>query len=704
MGDNRRPSKKLKFSNNNDRESNNDDGEERDYSKLEWKPDHHNRPLWVCPNRRVFLETFSAFYEQAQDFLIAIAEPVCRPELIHEYSLTRNSLYAAASAGLKVETIISVLNKLSKVKLEKQLIDFIHDATANYGKVKLVLKNNRYFVESSFPEVLNTLLKDYYICKAKISSTSTTNNGGEFEIYPKEVETVKQRCSQDGLNYPMLEEYDYRNDNANPNVGMELKPQARGTIRPYQEKSLSTMFGNGRARSGIIVLPCGAGKSLVGVSAASTIGKSCLCLATNSVSVDQWVYQFKLWSTIRDEHICRFKSECKEDATEMLIRRKNNAAGVVVVTTYSMLGCGGNRSGESKNIIEEIKSREWGLILMDEVHVAPAESFRNVIGFTKSHCKLGLTATLVREDDKISDLYFLIGPKLYEANWMDLAKRGYIANVLCAEVRCEMTKEFFAEYKKKENSNNRKQALYLMNPNKFRMCEYLIQFHEQQRRGDKIIVFADNLFTLTEYATKLRKPMIYGATSQAETTKILEEFKTNPDLNTVFMSRVGDNSLDIPEANVIIEISWHGASRRQEAQRLGRILRAKKSKEKHNAFFYSLVSMDTQEIDSAAKRQKFLVNQGYSYKVVTRLHLPNFPPLGSEALSYDRLEDQRALLKKVLSANEDMVGATDPLAEDVDDVIDVNEESTSRKHRNGKGQIKRKPKDQAKRHPLFRNR
>ncbi|KAL6183440.1 hypothetical protein ACLB2K_044851 [Fragaria x ananassa] len=555
-GDNGRPSKKPKFSYN-------DNGEKGDYNKLEWKPDHPNRPL---------------------------------AELIHEYNLTPESLFAAASTGLETETIISVLNKLSKNNLAKQLIDFIQSSTANCGKAKLVLKNNRYFVESTFPEVMNTLLNDKLVSEEKISRI--TSNGKEFEIDPRKVQDVMKCCSQDGLNYPMVEEYNYRNDSVNPNVGMELKPQAHAMIRPYQCKSLSMMFGNGKARSGIIVLPCGAGKSLVGVSAASTIGKSCLCLATNGVSVDQWVHQFKLWSTIRDQQICHFKSDCKEEVEKMLIRRKNNVAGVVLVTTYSMLGCGGNRSQQSKNIIEEIKNREWGLILMDEVHVTPAESFRNVIQITKSHCKLGLTATLLREDDKISDLNFLIGPKLYEANWLDLAKCGYIANMECFEVRYEMTESFAKYYYKKENSFERMQALYLMNPNKFRM---------------------------------------------------------------LFMSKVGDNPLDIPEANVIIEISWHGGSRRQEAQCLGRILRAKKSKEKYNAFFYSLVSTHTREMEFAAKRQQFLVDQGYSYKIITRLNLPDFPPLGSGALSYDTLEDQRALLEKVLSARKDILGGQDPL-------------------------------------------
>ncbi|XP_004503689.1 general transcription and DNA repair factor IIH helicase/translocase subunit XPB1 [Cicer arietinum] len=720
-----------------------DDGKTKDFSKLELKPDHPNRPLWACDNGRIFLETFSPLYKQAYDFLIAIAEPVCRPESMHEYNLTPHSLYAAVSVGLETETIISVLNKLSKTKLPKEMIKFIHDSTANYGKVKLVLKKNRYFVESPFPEVLKTLLRDDGISRARITSEGMHGDGftitkaaGEiegthdellneaevaaaaeekeahaFEIDPSQVENVKQRCLPNALNYPMLEEYDFRNDTVNPDLEMELKPQAQP--RPYQEKSLSKMFGNGRARSGIIVLPCGAGKSLVGVSAACRIKKSCLCLATNAVSVDQWAFQFKLWSTIREEQICRFTSDSKE-------RFRGNAG--VVVTTYNMVAFGGKRSEESEKIIEEIRNREWGLLLMDEVHVVPAHMFRKVISITKSHCKLGLTATLVREDERITDLNFLIGPKLYEANWLDLVKGGFIANVQCAEVWCPMTKEFFAEYLKKENSKKR-QALYVMNPNKFRACEFLINYHERAR-GDKIIVFADNLFALTEYAMKLRKPMIYGATSHVERTKILQAFKTSKDVNTIFLSKVGDNSIDIPEANVIIQISSHAGSRRQEAQRLGRILRAKGKlqdrmaggKEEYNAFFYSLVSTDTQEMYYSTKRQQFLIDQGYSFKVITSL-----PPSDEGSrLNYHHLEDQLSLLGKVLNAGDDAVGL-EQLEEDSDELalrsarrsqasmsamsgakgMVYMEYSTGRK---GQAQIKSKPKDPAKRHFLFKRR
>ncbi|KAI3838965.1 hypothetical protein MKX03_031063 [Papaver bracteatum] len=653
----------------------------------ELKQDHINRPLSLYSDGRLILETCSPFYKQASDFLIEIAEPVSRLDSKHEYKLTPYSLYAPISAGIDTQTIITVLNKLSKtIMLPREIIDFIHAATRNYGKVKLVLKKNRYFVESPFPEVLETLLQDDVISQARKQdfssdeeekSCSSTNYDYEslvkgiiksekekyaFELKPDQVGIVKERCLPNALDYPMLEEYDFRNDTVNPNLNMEMKPQAQ--LRPYQKKSLSKMFGNGKARSGIIVLPCGAGKSLVGVSAACQIRKSCLCLATSNVSVDQWAYQFRLWSTIGENQICCFTS----DASSKKRFKIPNAA--IVVTTYPMIAYGGERSLESQKIMKVIRERQWGLLLMDEVHVVPADMFRRVIGETKSHCKLGLTATLVREDERISDLNFLI---------------GFIANVKCAEVRCPMTNEFFAEYSKEENSK-KKQALCAMNPNKFRACEFLIRFHEQ--RQDKIIVFSDNLLALREYALKLGKLMIYGATSHEERTHVLSLFKNNPSVNTIFISKVGDNSIDIPEANVVIQISSHAGSRRQEAQRLGRILRAKGKhedrvaggKEEYNAFFYSLVSTDTMEMPYSTKRQTFLIGQGYSFETITNLP----PPDSGASLSYHYVDEQLQLLNKVLNPGDDK-----------DDDITLPE--------TGHARIK-KPRDPAKRHDLFKKR
>lgn len=707
-----------------------EDTEFHDFSQLELKVDHANRPLWVCPDGRVFLETFSPVYKQAYDFLIAIAEPVSRPECIHEYVLTPHSLYASVSIGLDTSTIISVLDRLSKTKMPSDIRWFIRESTENYGKVKLVLQNNRFMVESPDPHILRRLLADDVIGDARVvgetSRSGTKINTDQvmeefmkskalkdravdrlaaveniclvspdeqgqdllekhvedeidddveiedpdkeihsFEIRASKVENVKSRCLPGGLNYPMLEEYDFKGDSNNPTLSIDLKPHVKH--RSYQEKSLSKMFGNSRARSGIIVLPCGAGKSLVGVSAAARIKKSCLCLCTNSVSVDQWKYQFQLWTTLREDQVCRFTSANHEWF-------KGEGAGVCI-TTYTMVAYSGKRSAESERIMEEIMNREWGLILLDEVHVVPAQMFRKVLGIVKAHCKLGLTATLVREDQLITDLNFLIGPKLYEANWLDLTRNGHIANVQCAEVWCPMTSEFLREYLKPERSSSQKQLLFVMNPNKARACEYLVRYHET--RGDKIIVFSDNLFALREYAVRMKKPFLYGGTGHQERTRILHAFKTNPAVNTIFLSKVGDNSLDIPEANVLIQISSHGGSRRQEAQRLGRILRKKKSRagtglDDFDAFFYTLVSTDTKEVYFTSKRQQFLIDQGYSYKVI-----PSLLDGVDDSLMLTSRDDQINLLAAVLHASE--LEAANEIIEETDNIESHIKKSTTKR-------------------------
>ena len=498
-----------------------------DYTGLTLKPDASARPLWVCPDGRILLETFSPVYRQATDFLVAVAEPVCRPAAVHEYALTPHSLYAAVSVGLSPATITTVLQRLSKVDLPPEVRRFVDAATGNFGKAKLVLAHNRFFVETADARVAATLLADPTIRDAAVGDAAVTaaaaaaetagpaiaadvlaaadeamedggKGGGEeggalakaaaadtpapaapppptnqvysFEIEASKVEHVKSRCLPGGLNFPLLEEYDFRNDATNPDLDIVLKPGV--AHRPYQEKAMAKMFGNGRARSGIVVLPCGAGKSLVGITAAARVRKSTLVLVTNQVSVDQWAHQFKLWTNMQDHNVARFTADARESWT--------GDAGVTI-TTYTMVAYSGRRSDEAARVMDDISGREWGLILLDEVHVVPAAMFRRVVGIVKAHAKLGLTATLVREDALITDLNFLIGPKLYEANWLDLTRAGHIANVSCAEVWCPMTKEFHREYLRSANSA-RRPLLYAMNPNKFAACALLVDYHERVRR------------------------------------------------------------------------------------------------------------------------------------------------------------------------------------------------------------------------------
>ncbi|QRW20221.1 DNA excision repair protein ERCC-3 [Rhizoctonia solani] len=634
-----------------------------DFSWAQLKPDHASRPLWISPeDNHIILEGFSPIAEQAQDFLVAISEPISRPAFIHEYKITMYSLYAAVSVGLETNDIIEVLNRLSKANT---VVRFIKDCTKHYGKVKLVLKHNKYYVESTHADILQNLLKDNAIRHARVIApppTAETNNlsnakaivakptvvptpakqveasvndatSGQagpsraddadlftavvgvdkedevdedesvhsFQIEDSQVDEVKKRCTQ--LDYPVLEEYDFRNDRINANLDIDLKPMT--SIRPYQEKSLSKMFGNGRARSGIIVLPCGAGKTLVGITAACTIKKSTLVLATSGVSVMQWKREFMQWSNITDKQICVFTADQKE---------KFAGESGIVVSTYSMIANTTNRSHESKKMMDFLTSREWGFILLDEVHVVPANMFRKVITTIKAHSKLGLTATLVREDDKISDLNYMIGPKLYEANWMDLSAKGHIANVQCAEVWCPMTPEFYHEYLREKSRK--------------RMCW----------RGDKIIVFSDNVYALEAYAKKLNKPFICGSTSQQE----LQNDVSHPNLLPLWFPP-------------------------QEAQRLGRILRAKRrNDEGFNAFFYSLVSKDTQEMYYSTKRQQFLVDQGYAFKVITHLAGMDEDP----ELVYKSRAEQLELMSAVLLESEDKADLGDKMAKgDLDSVM-----------------------------------
>ncbi|CAF3857332.1 unnamed protein product [Adineta steineri] len=584
----------------------------------------------VTSDNNIVLELFTTDYKRAQEFLFAIAEPIHRSEHTHEYELTSNSIHSAMFSGLQTQDMIEDLQQLSKTNISDDLINYIKSCTEMYGKVKLVLKHKRYFIESIFPNILNELLQDSEIKECQAISTEQDLNLGSFEVIQQKIESLKKRCQE--LKYPLLEEYDFVHDTMTKNLNIQLAPDAN--LRPYQEESLRKMFNNnGRARSGIIVLPCGAGKSLVGVAAACKMNKSCLVLCNSNVSVEQWKEQFKRWSTA-DDSIVRSYTSNKKD--------KLNGNACIFISTYQMVAPKKGRIIETSEILKKLTNYEWGLILLDEVHTAPARSFRKILSTVPAQIKLGLSATLVREDDKIIDLNYLVGPKLYEANWMELQKLGFIAKIHCEEVRCEMTSEFLREYKR-ATDHMVKRRLSVCNPNKFRTCQSLIQYHEQ--RNNKIIVFSDDLFVLETYALKLDKPFIHGNVSHNERIQLLQDFQRNSKNNTIFLSKVGGTSFDLPEANVVIQISSDGGSRRQEAQRLGRILRIKKDTiniNENNAFFYTLISQKTNERKYSSKRQSFLIDQGYTYKILTHTQIIT----NENQLYFSTNEEQRELLEQ----------------------------------------------------------
>lgn len=677
------------------------------YGNIQLKENYKDYPLYLYYQPKVegqteekcmvILEAFHTDYKRITDFLIDIAEPRSRPHFMHEYELTNNSLHAAVSGrytGDQIQEQLLMYSKNAEIPIE--ITYFIRKYTGQYGKAKLVLNNNRYYITTFDKNVLSQIKTIAVVYnshhkvknedqnkpskKAPQSSQATSSAEEEkqpemtekkekseeaqvreklmemmdfdeedvkmatdeekeltYEVHPEDIREVKKECLNTG--FPLLMEYDFKNDRTAPELEIELKTTTQ--LRPYQEKSLSKMFSYSRARSGVIVLPCGAGKTLVGITATTTVKKHTIIMCTSQVAAEQWKQQFNLWSTISMDKVFLFSSSHKER------RPKADEAGVVI-TTYNMIT--GGRSAQALEILSAITEIDWGLIILDEVQVAPADQFQKVVSMIKSHTILGLTATLVREDDKIADLNHLIGPKLYEANWLDLQKDGHLARVQCIEVWCDMTPEFFMQYLK-ERSNVKKLALFVNNPNKIMACQWLMEYHE--KRGDKVIVFSDNIYAIETIARKLERPFIHGGVGNVERQGILTYFQRTNEVNTIFLSRVGDTSIDLPGANVIIQISSHFGSRKQEAQRLGRILRPKDSgkNDRFNAFFYTLVSKNTKEMFYAVQRQKFLTEQGYAFQVIRELKF-----MGSEEekkkLKMSTETEQHEMLSNLLSSSE----------------------------------------------------
>jgi len=624
----------------NKRDKNNSDDDACIEEHLVLKPDHAAFPLWMLSNNEIFLERHSPAYRMCYEFLAAVADPLERTEIIQRWKLTKLSMHTASSINLEPDDIVQSLNGFSKNELPASVVAFIKAHASSYGKCKLVLRQSRLFVESTRRDLVDTLLNDTVIADAATAVPQFPPDVYGFEVAADRVEQVKRRAIE--LDLPLMEEYDYTSAQT-----LDVNLRTLTAIRPYQVTCLKKMFGNRRARSGIFVLPCGAGKTLTGIAAVSTMKVSALVVCTSSVSVEQWKRQFAHFATVPASHLCRYTSRHKDP-----LPGKDDC---VLVTTYAMLAAMARRGAGG----ESITAREWGLLILDEVHVAPAKLFRRIVTTVKSHCKLGLTATMVREDALIHDLGFLVGPKLYEANWMDLTQQGFLANVKCEEVLCAMTAEFMAEYLKGGRGHHLANLLVTCNPNKFRTCEFLMHAHEQ--RGDKVIVFVDNIAAIELYASLLHRPCIQGTTSEKQRLNLFAQFQNSRTTNTLVISKVGDVAIDLPECSVIIQVSSHFGSRRQEAQRMGRVLRPKPAsrstgggagdQEGYNAHFYSLVVPDTKEMFFAARRQSFLQSQGYCYHKVDDMDA-RMRAAGFYGVALRTRAEQLALLTKLVLAHD----------------------------------------------------
>ncbi|EDR23627.1 rad25/xp-B DNA repair helicase, putative [Entamoeba dispar SAW760] len=600
--------KKRDTSDDSSEDSLEDMKESTDYD-MRLKPNHPELPMWVSSNLRIVVETSNDMFKEVSDYLSRVAQVKSRMEHMHEYQLTPTSIMTAFSFGSTPEAMISTLEKYSKNYLPDNVKSQIRQAGEKKQNFRLVLINGKYYLQAESQEQMKKVMeenfKQFYEGSAREVKESDElyreldldHHVFIIEVKQTSVFKLKKKCKKKKVR--VYEEYHFLRDKQK-----ELPIQLRkDCLRPHQERALQQIFDNEMARSGIVVLPCGAGKTLTAIAACSKIKRSTIVLTHTTQSVFQWKEEFLKWSTI------------KPDAIKLCVSSKKEQLGddaCVLITSYSMLSHTGEREYAGQRIIDDLLKREWGFIIFDEVHGSTTDNIEKFVCKIKAQCKLGLTATLIREDDRIRDLEFMIGPMLYEASWQELAKQGYIANAKCFEVICPMTKTYYSAYVEADDSKL-KQCLAQLNPNKIDACKYLLEQHKAH--GDKIIIFCNELKPAGFYKEKLKLQKCYmdGNTSEEHRRNLLDQFRRD-EISVIFCSKIGDVGLDLPDASVAIQLSSSSGSRRQEAQRLGRILRAKDGT--NSAYFYTLTSKDTREMYFSQRRQRVMRQNGYTFKVI----------------------------------------------------------------------------------------
>lgn len=531
----------------------------------------------------ILLETDHPRYEEARDALSGFAEMVKSPEYIHTYKLTQLSLWNAASAGLTPEQIVEELRRFAKHEPPQIVISRILDWGKRYGRVKLLIENGRFVLRCDDRYIAAELENTKAVAKYLIKRLDAVT----FEVDITYRGHIKQALIL--AEYPAEDLAGYREAAA---LAFELRNTTLSgqpfTLRPYQWEAADLFHANGEMRGGhgVIVLPCGAGKTIVGMAAMEKLQTETLILTTAITAVRQWIAELLDKTTLNGDQIGEYSGDKKEIKP-------------ITVSTYQILGA-------SEKHRELLDNRKWGLIVYDEVHTLPAPVFR-MTAELQSKRRLGLTATLIREDGMQSDVFTLIGPKRYEVPWKVLEKSGYIAKAECFEVRVPLAESARMDYAVADK--RQKFRIAAENPDKFQVLQRLLKEHA----GRHILIIGLYLSQLTAMAELLNAPMITGKTKNSKRDELYQQFRDG-EFPVIIVSKVANYAVDLPDANVAIEISGTFGSRQEEAQRLGRILRPKPGE--NRAWFYTLVTSDTVEEGFAAHRQLFLAEQGYPYSVI----------------------------------------------------------------------------------------
>jgi DNA excision repair protein ERCC-3 len=559
-------------------------------------------PLIVQGDRSILVEVDNPRYAEARDALAPFAELEKSPEHIHTYRLTDLSLWNAAAAGMSADDMVAVLRQYSKFPLPTNLAADIAERVSRYGRVRLERADDKLKLVCADGPLLEELarqpkVRDYL--GERLDAVS-------FLVDPALRGVLKQALITVG--YPAEDLAGYTEGAA---LALTLRSLARSGlpfhVRDYQRDAADIFYAGGDVRggSGVIVLPCGAGKTIVGIAALALMQRSALVLTTSITAVKQWHREILDKTDLADDEIAEYTGESKD-------------IGPVTLATYQILTYRPDKKEEFPHF-KLFDQRDWGLVIYDEVHLLPAPVFR-VTAQIQARRRLGLTATLVREDGREADVFSLIGPKKYDVPWRELESRGWIAEANCTEVRVALPEALRMDYAVAEWRN--KYRIASENPAKDEVVARLLERY----RGKRVLIIGQYLKQLRQLRKRFGFPLITGATASAEREDLYDKFRRG-ELRYLILSKVGNFALDLPDANVLIQVSGTFGSRQEEAQRLGRILRPKAGGEV--AHFYTLVTRDTRELDFAHHRQLFLTEQGYSYNIVDGTELLGAAPLAA---------------------------------------------------------------------------
>jgi DNA excision repair protein ERCC-3 len=545
-------------------------------------------PLIVQGDRTVLVEVDNPKYAEARDALAPFAELEKSPEHIHTYRLSALSLWNAAAAGMTADAMIDVLGRYSKFPLPTSLPQDIAQLVSRYGRVRLEKNGDELRLVCSDRPLLEELAR-----QPKVREFLGERLGPEsFAVAAAYRGVLKQALIAVG--YPAEDLAGYTEGALLPT---RLRALARSGlpfhVRDYQTAAAEAFYAGGDVRggSGVIVLPCGAGKTIVGIAAMGLVQRSTLVLTTSITAVKQWHREILDKTELQESDIAEYTGESKE-------------IGPVTVATYQILTHRPDKKEEFPHF-KLFDQRDWGLIVYDEVHLLPAPVFR-VTAQIQARRRLGLTATLIREDGREEDVFSLIGPKKYDVPWRELESRGWIAEATCAEVRVAMPEPLRMEYAVAEWRD--KYRIASENPAKDEIVGRLLEINP----GKQILIIGQYLKQLRRLRKRFEIPLITGQTANSEREELYEQFRRGR-IRRLILSKVGNFAIDLPDANVLIQVSGTFGSRQEEAQRLGRILRPKPGGEV--AHFFTLVTRDTRELDFAHHRQLFLTEQGYSYTI-----------------------------------------------------------------------------------------